>query len=164
VVKTNRSRQAWLLLAGFGLALAALSVVPAARASEGWAYQMAGELMSPFCPGRSVADCPSPQAQTLRMWLIVQESAGRSRADVEAELVSRYGETILGAPRARGFGLTAYTIPVAVAAAGALLLGWFLRRQTRARQLPSAQPVSAAIDPELGAMTSSRVPRRRSPR
>jgi cytochrome c-type biogenesis protein CcmH/NrfF len=83
------------------------------------------------------------------MWLIVQEASGRSRADVEAELVARYGETILGAPRARGFGLTAYTIPVAVAAAGALLLSWFLRRQIRARQAPSAQPASASLDPEL---------------
>ena len=147
---TNRSRRAALVLVGFGLALAALLVVPAARASEGWAYQMANELMSPFCPGRSVADCPSPQAQTLRMWLIVQESAGRSRADVEAELVSRYGETILGAPRARGFGLTAYTIPVAAAVAGALLLSWFLRRQTRNRQTPGAAPPPAtSLDPEL---------------
>jgi cytochrome c-type biogenesis protein CcmH/NrfF len=147
---TNRSRRAALVLVGFGLALAALFVVPAARASEGWAYQMANELMSPFCPGRSVADCPSPQAQTLRMWLIVQESAGRSRADVEAELVSRYGETILGAPRARGFGLTAYTIPVAAAVAGALLLSWFLRRQTRNRQAPGAAPPPAtSLDPEL---------------
>jgi cytochrome c-type biogenesis protein CcmH/NrfF len=110
---------------------------------------MANELMSPYCPGRSVADCPSPQAQTLRMWLIVQESAGRSRADVEAELVSRYGETILGAPRARGIGLTAYTIPVVLAAAGALLLSWFLRRQTRARQAASAAPASVSLDPEL---------------
>ena len=146
---TNRSRRALLVLTGLGLALAALSVVPAARASEGWAYQMANELMSPFCPGRSVADCPSPQAQTLRMWLIVQESAGRSRADVEAELVSRYGETILGAPRARGFGLTAYTIPVAAAVAGALLLSWFLRRQTRKRQTPGAALPAASLDPEL---------------
>ena len=144
---TSRSRGAeWLLLA---LALAALSAAPVARATEGWAYEVANELMSPFCPGRSVADCPSPQAQTLRMWLIVQEASGRSRADVEAELVARYGETILGAPRARGFGLTAYTIPVAVAAAGALLLSWFLRRQTRARQAPSAPPASAPLDPEL---------------
>ena len=146
---TNRSRRAVLVLAGFGLALAALSAAPAARSSEGWAYQMANELMSPFCPGRSVADCPSPQAQTLRMWLIVQEASGRSRADVEAELVSRYGETILGAPRARGFGLTAYTIPVAAAVAGALLLSWFLRRQTRNRQAPGAALPAASLDPEL---------------
>jgi cytochrome c-type biogenesis protein CcmH/NrfF len=137
------------VIVALGLGLAALSAAPVGRASEGWAHEMANELMSPYCPGRSVADCPSPQAQTLRMWLMVQESAGRSRADVEAELVSRYGETILGAPRARGFGLTAYTIPVAAAAAGALLLSWFLRRQTRARQAPSAAPASASLDPEL---------------
>jgi cytochrome c-type biogenesis protein CcmH/NrfF len=148
----QRTGCAALALAGLALALALgalASAAPAARASQGWAYEMANELMSPYCPGRSVADCPSPQAQTLRMWLIVQESAGRTRAEVEAELVSRYGESILGAPRARGFGLTAYLIPAAIVAAGAALLSWFLRRQTRSRQttVPAAPGVS--LDPEL---------------
>ena len=108
--------------------------------------------MSPFCPGRSIADCPSPQAQTLRMWLIVQEAAGRSRAEVEAELVARYGESMLGAPRAQGFGLTAYAIPAAVVAVGAGVLAWFLRRQTRTskarerrrRRAPRSTPSSSA--------------------
>jgi len=141
------------VLATFVLALATLAGgALRATASEGWAYEMANELMSPFCPGRSVADCPSPQAQTLRMWLIVQEAAGRPRAEVEAELIARYGESMLGAPRAKGIGLTAYVIPVAVGAAGAALLTWFLRRQTRG---PAAAPpapalaASAPLDPEL---------------
>lgn len=137
------------------LALAALALVVlagsalSAEASEGWAYELANELMSPFCPGRSIADCPSPQAQTLRMWLIVQESSGRPRAEVEAELVARYGESVLGAPRARGFGLTAYLIPAAVVAVGAGVLTWFLRRQTRTSKAGGAALPSASLDPEL---------------
>ena len=144
---TRARTRSLLALAALGLALAGGS--PPARASEGWAYEMANELMSPYCPGRSVADCPSPQAQTLRMWLIVQEASGRPRAEVEAELISRYGESMLGAPRAKGFGLTAYLIPVAVVAAGAVLLTWFLRRQTRAAPAAMPAPPSARLDPEL---------------
>jgi cytochrome c-type biogenesis protein CcmH/NrfF len=143
VVKRSTARLALAALALVVLAGSALS----AEASEGWAYELANELMSPFCPGRSIADCPSPQAQTLRMWLIVQESSGRPRAEVEAELVARYGESVLGAPRARGFGLTAYAIPAAVVAVGAGVLAWFLRRQTR-----TSKPAGAAlpaVDPEL---------------
>jgi cytochrome c-type biogenesis protein CcmH/NrfF len=83
------------------------------------------------------------------MWLIVQESSGRPRAEVEAELVARYGESVLGAPRARGFGLTAYVIPVAVVAVGAGVLAWFLRRQTRTSKPAGAAPPTAALDPEL---------------
>ena len=140
----------WLALAALAAALVGLmACAPRAEAAEGWAYEMANELMSPYCPGRSIADCPSPQAQTLRMWLIVQEASGRPRAEVEAELISRYGESMLGAPRARGFGLTAYAIPVAVVAAGAGLLSWFLRRQTHAPKAGGAELASASLDPEL---------------
>lgn len=132
------------------LAVAAAGAPPA-RAETGWAYAVANELMSPYCPGRSIADCPSAQAQTLRMWLIVQEASGRTRAEVEAELLDRYGEAILAAPRAQGFGLAAYVIPTAAFVAGGLLLAWFLRRQTRARA-PAASAAAARpapLDPEL---------------
>ncbi|HEY8156285.1 MAG TPA: cytochrome c-type biogenesis protein CcmH [Myxococcota bacterium] len=150
-----------LALAALGLGLALLGgAASAAQAAEGWAYEMANEMMSPFCPGRSIADCPSPQAQTLRMWLIVQESAGRPRAEVEAELVSRYGESILGAPPAKGIGLTAYLIPVAVVAAGAALLTWFLRRQTRAAPIPKLAGAGAALDPELERLVDEKLAER----
>jgi cytochrome c-type biogenesis protein CcmH/NrfF len=144
-------------LAALALALALVSLgggVARAEDAKGWAYALANELMSPYCPGRPVADCPSPQAQTLRMWLIVQEASGRTKADVERELVERYGESILGAPRAKGVGLTAYLLPVAASVAGGGLLAWFLRRQTRERAAQTAAAAAAApsgapLDPEL---------------
>ena len=114
----------------FGLAVLA-GATPRATAAEGWAYDVMNELMSPYCPGRPLADCPSPQAQTLRMWLIVQEANGRSREEVEAEVVARYGESILAAPKASGIGLTAYVMPALAFVAGGLLLFWFLRRLLR---------------------------------
>ncbi len=122
---------------------------------EGWAYDLSGELMSPFCPGRTLSECPSPQATSLRMWLIVQEAAGRGRAEVEAELYERYGDAILAAPRAEGFGIAAYLIPVVAGLMGAGLLVLFLRRQTRApAPVAAAGPVDAElerlVDQELG--------------
>jgi cytochrome c-type biogenesis protein CcmH/NrfF len=146
-------RRVAALAAALGLLLAGAAAAPAEPAApQGWAYELMNELMSPYCPGRSINDCPSPQAQTLRMWLIVQESAGRAKADVERELVERYGESILSAPRAEGIGLTAYLLPVAGVALGAAILVWFLRRQTR-RTSPQAASAAAAplapLDPEL---------------
>ena len=113
---------------------------------EGWAYDLSGEMMSPFCPGRTLSECPSPQADSLRMWLIVQEAAGRSRAEVEAELYERYGDAILAAPRAEGFGIAAYVIPVVAFLAGGALLALFLRRQTRA---PAPVVAAGPFDAEL---------------
>jgi cytochrome c-type biogenesis protein CcmH/NrfF len=81
------------------------------------------------------------------MWLIVQEAAGRSREDVEAELFERYGDVLRPAPRAEGFGMTAYVFPVLAFLAGGVIVVVFLRRQTRAAAMP--QPSSLPPDPEL---------------
>ena len=142
-----------------GVALVCLGLAfPAAAASgdpEGWAYSLSNEMMSPFCPGRTLADCPSDNAESLRLWILVQESTGRARGDVEAELLERYGDVILAAPRPQGFGLAAYVIPVSVFVAGGLLVGIFLRRQTAASdETPGVEgldPVLAQrVDEELG--------------
>ena len=118
-----------------------------AAAPEGWAYQLARDLMSPFCPGRTLSACTSPQADDLRMWLIVQEASGRSREDVEAELFERYGDVLRPAPRATGFGLAAYVFPVIAFLAGGVVVAVFLRRQTRAVATP--EPSLRPLDPEL---------------
>ncbi len=119
----------------------------AAAEPEGWAYKLPHDLMSPFCPGRTVSACSSPQAEDLRMWLIVQEASGRSREDVEAELFERYGDVLRAAPRATGFGLAAYVFPVIAFLAGGVVVVVFLRRQTRAVPTPE-QPLPPS-DPEL---------------
>ena len=136
-------------LAGIGLALVLGAALPARAEPAGgsYAHALAREIMSPFCPGLTLADCPSPQAQTLRAWILVQEAAGRARDEVFEELLARYGDQILAAPRARGFGLTAYAIPIGVFLAGGGLVGLFLRRQTRrAAPGPRAAPLSAELE------------------
>jgi cytochrome c-type biogenesis protein CcmH/NrfF len=119
----------------------------AAAELEGWAYEVPNELMSPFCPGRTLSACTSPQAEELRMWLIVQEAAGRTREDVEAELFERYGDVLRPAPRAEGFGLTAYVFPVLAFLAGGVIVAVFLSRQTRASAAAVSTP--RPPDPEL---------------
>ena len=142
------------------LAFAAGGFAPARADEKGWAYDVMNELMSPYCPGRLLADCPSPQAQTLRMWLIVQEAAGRPRAEVEAEVVARYGESVLGAPRAQGFGIAAYALPALAFLAGGGLLFWFLRRQTRVRPTPEPVAAPAVLDPEVERLLDERLAER----
>ncbi len=125
----------------------AVAAGEASRVPEGWAYAVPHDLMSPFCPGRTLSACSSPQAESLRMWMIVQEASGRSREDVEAELFERYGDVLRPAPRATGFGLAAYVFPVIAFFAGGIVVAVFLRRQTRAVAKP--EPSSLAFDPEL---------------
>ena len=137
-------------------ALAALCLVGAlalglpAAAADTWHQELWTGLMSPFCPGRTLPDCPSPQAAQLQRWIREQEQIGRSRNDVETELVTQFGDVILQSPRASGFGLAAYVIPVVLVLSGGSLLAYFLRRETRA---PKPAPPPAAglrpVDPEL---------------
>lgn len=138
-----------------GLILSCVALAPGAAGAEdapGWSYDLSNHLMSPYCPGRSLPDCPSPQAAELRQWIVTQEHEGRTRAEVEEQLFARYGEVILQAPKASGFGLAAYVIPVLLSLAGAALLVVFLRRQT-AGAVPRAAAAPGAptppLDPEL---------------
>ena len=135
--------------------LALAAALPAAAESEaaapaggGYAHALAREIMSPFCPGLSLADCPSSQAHTLRAWISVQEAAGRPRDEVFQELLARYGDQILSAPRARGFGLTAWAIPIGAFLGGGALVWIFLRRQTGGARAAPGKP-AAPLPEEL---------------
>ncbi len=141
------------------LALAWL-LVPVAQAADSYGYDLPKELLSPWCPGRTLADCPSPNAESARLWILVQEAAGRTEDEVKADLLDRFGDQILGAPKAEGVGLAAYLVPATAFLIGGGLVFVFLRRQTRqARQARrSASDASevlaldgpeAPLDPEL---------------
>ena len=139
----------FVAFAGAFLALT-LAVPASAEEPEGWAYRYFGEAMSPFCPGRTLAACTSPQAESLREWILVQEEEGRGQEDVHEELLERFGDVILSAPRAQGFGVTAYLIPMVIFLAGGVLVGIFLWRQTRAAAEHAAEaPPAEPLDPEI---------------
>ncbi len=93
-----------------------------------WAYSLAHELMSPFCPGRTLAACPSPQAGELRQWIVFQALAGRTRDDIERSLYDRYGDVLQASPRAEGWGLSAYAVPVGAFLLGGGFVAWLLPR------------------------------------
>ena len=135
-----------LLLLGVAWALPA----PGADEKSGWGYQLSNEVMSPYCPGRALSDCPSPQAAELREWIVEQENSGVPRSEVEQELFRVFGDQLLQAPRAEGMGLLAYLVPALAFAAGGALVVFFLRRQGSATVGGAPAPApDAPSDPEL---------------
>ncbi len=163
----------WLAIAVAPALLASASAAaagqPAAResaASESWGYALWSDLMSPFCPGRTLADCSSGEAEQLRTWILVQAAAGRSRDEVESELLERYGDGILSAPRAEGIGLTAYVLPALAFALGGSGVAFFLLRQTRQARDRVAAPAAPAdipdADRELERIVDAELESRRS--
>jgi cytochrome c-type biogenesis protein CcmH/NrfF len=106
------------------------------------ANEMYDEIMSPFCPGRTLANCPSPQAATMRERVKQQLAAGMSEDEIVDSLYGIYGEIILGAPRAEGIGLLAWVMPAVFLLLGvALLVRWLRSTERRASAAePSAAP------------------------
>lgn len=87
----------------------------------------------------------SPQANEERAYIQELIDQGQSESQIKSSLVEQYGPTVLGLPRAHGFNLTAYLVPLAVVLALiatllVLLPSW--RRQARAavtrREPPTA--------------------------
>lgn len=146
---------AWVLLSQTAATPAegAEPLVPApSDEAVAWAYSLPNEVMSPYCPGRTLAACPSPQATELRQWILLQAAAGATRAEVERILYQRFGDDIRQAPRAEGWGLTAWAVPIAGFVVGGLGVVLVLRRMVRPRaEVPPASPVKDGpdSDPEL---------------
>lgn len=154
----------WIAYAVLLAALLTVSAMPmAAEEESGWSYQLAHDIMSPFCPGLTLAECPSPDAGALREWIIEQERAGVSQAAVEDLLFERFGDGLLQAPRAEGVGLFAYAIPGVGLLLGGVIVARVVRRRGAGEQseaVPAASPGPAAtrtesdlereIDAEIG--------------
>jgi cytochrome c-type biogenesis protein CcmH/NrfF len=154
-----RTRRQAILVAVLSFAL--LGWAGSAGASgdaDGWSYRLAHELMSPFCPGRTLSACTSGQAAELRQWIVMQEAAGTSRDEVVAILEQRFGDVIRSRPEAEGWGMAAWLLPVVAALAGLGVAFFALRRMVApqaARHSATATATATAagpgvdIDPEL---------------
>jgi cytochrome c-type biogenesis protein CcmH/NrfF len=63
------------------------------------ARSLADELMSPFCPGRTLSDCPGPNAAAVREEIRTWVAQGRSNGEIRAQLEERYGDQLAGEPQ-----------------------------------------------------------------
>jgi cytochrome c-type biogenesis protein CcmH/NrfF len=145
---TRRWIQAALLVCALTPLVA--GVAGAQQGEQTWAYKLPYELMSPYCPGRTLAQCTSPQAGELRQWILMQEAAGATEAEVRANLLSRFGDAIRSTPKAEGWGLSAYVLPAVFFLGGGGLVVLLLKRMVSATRKPGAQPLAAAPPPSPG--------------
>jgi cytochrome c-type biogenesis protein CcmH len=100
---------------------------------------VASQLRCPVCQGLSIQDSPSELAQSMRSLVRDQLAAGKTPNEVMAYFVSKYGEWILLAPKARGFNLVAYALPVLAVVCGGIGIALAVRRwTTRPDDIPAA--------------------------
>ena len=105
------------------------------------------ELLSPFCPGQSLASCQSGQARVLRTEIRERLAAGESREAIINSLVEQYGPTILGAPPNEGLGRAAWLGPITAIAVGAIFVAIVVAQFRRARRRERHR--TPKLDPKL---------------
>ena len=134
----------WLTLgAGFLLCWAA-APVPAATdlALEDRVRTIASELRCVVCQNLSVADSPSDLAKEMRNLVRELVQQGKSREEIDAYFVSRYGEYVLLSPPKRGFNLLVWGLPFLAIVLGGGAVYLVARRWTE--QAPASRPT---VDP-----------------
>lgn len=127
--------------------LAALLIVPVARASEAHPTQteMEGEVMCPVC-GTTLDQSDSPAAQQIKRVIARRIAAGDTKGAIENRLVAEYGDAILAAPRHEGFGLLAWWLPLGGIVLAAAIVAFGAWRWSHSRE---REPDAPQLDPAL---------------
>lgn len=92
---------------------------------------VSAQLRCPVCQGLSLQDSPSELSQEMKDVVRQQLAEGRTPEEVKAYFVSKYGEWILMEPKAEGFNLAVYALPIIGLVAGAVFVFFTARRWVR---------------------------------
>jgi cytochrome c-type biogenesis protein CcmH len=134
------------VLAALGL-LALAGTAGAAPAPQTTVNDIEAEVMCPIC-GTLLELADSPQARREKVYVAKLVAAGKSKAEIKDALVAQYGPAVLALPRASGFDLSAYLVPVLAILVAVAALGFSVARWRRDGRGPSGDegPPSAPSD------------------
>lgn len=98
-----------------------------ASAREAIAKEIFFEVMSPFCAGRSLHDCPSGSATELKNEIRAALARGEGKEEILNGLVARFGKEVRAVPRFSGVGMLAWIAPLAFLLVGGVVIVIWLR-------------------------------------
>lgn len=91
------------------------------------------DVMSPYCPGRTLSACPSNDARVLRQQISSWVANGESAEQVKQKLVDLYGVEILGIPQGPVGIVLGWMAPVIALAAGLWAIWLMISGRTGSR-------------------------------
>jgi|GEM_PF-1367687 len=128
------------------------------------ASSIARQTMSPFCPGRTLSDCPSEYATEWRRDIRDMVAKGMTAAEIQRALEKRAGNNLSGIPNRE----SSYLVPISLTFGAAIVLGLVLMRLTRrgeseptkkaAAKKKNERPVSEVDDARLDAELQAEEP------
>lgn len=117
-------------------------------APEDVANDISMHVMSPFCPGVTLHDCPTDNAAELRQRIVEMVEDGFSRAQILDFIEREYGVTTRATPDPAGVGLIAWLLPGIAAVAGAAIAWHYARRWARVPVTPDGYDPNLHITDE----------------
>jgi cytochrome c-type biogenesis protein CcmH len=148
------ARFARLLLVAL-LALSALAPAAGAIAPRTTLNDVEDEVMCPTCGTPLNLATDAPLANDERALIRRLIAHGYTKDQIKHRLVQEFGPNVLALPKAKGFDLVAYLVPIVLAAAGllaiaALALRWRRRRPDEPAAVPDLDPADARrLDSDL---------------
>ncbi len=138
----------------FALIVAAALAAPVSAAGAAAAHpvpqttvnEIEAEVMCPIC-GTLLELAESPQAKREKVFVAKLVATGKSKAEIKDALVAQYGPEVLALPKASGFDLSAYLVPIAAIAIAAIVLAFSVlrwRRRGRDDEPSASEAVAAA--------------------
>ncbi|MDQ4145851.1 MAG: cytochrome c-type biogenesis protein CcmH [Actinomycetota bacterium] len=142
-----------------GLILFLLAPTMAQASPEDTANAISREIMSPYCPGVTLHDCPSAEATRMRERIAGWAESGWSKDRILAHLEAQWGDIIRGTPRTDGAGLIAWLLPVLAILVGAVAVvlaarAWSERRGQAASAPPLSDSDRSRLEKELAQLRS----------
>ena len=91
---------------------------------------VAAQLRCPVCQGNSIEDSPSELAQDMKGVVREQLASGKSPDEVKQYFIAKYGEWILLEPKASGFNLVVYALPMVMVLIGGVVVWRAVKKWT----------------------------------
>ncbi|MGH2974524.1 MAG: cytochrome c-type biogenesis protein [Solirubrobacterales bacterium] len=114
------------------IAAAAVAAMPApSSAPQTTVTAIEAEVMCPIC-GTLLELAESPQAKREKVFIAKLVAEGKAKAEIKDALVAQYGPSVLALPKAKGFDLSAYLVPVLALIVAIVALAFSVARWRRA--------------------------------
>lgn len=128
--------------------IALFAGAPASAAPEDVANDISMHVMSPFCPGVTLHDCPTENASELRARIVAMVEDGFTRSQILAFIENEYGVSTRATPDTSGAGLVAWVLPGLALVGGAALAWRYARRWARVPERPDGYDPDVHITDE----------------